>query len=63
MALACKIQVIRPEQVKPIAAMEDTFDQLDIRVGRAIDVELETRTPEPTYKIAIDFSKVGSKLI
>jgi len=37
--------------------MADSFDKLDIRVGRIIDVELETRTPKPTYKMEIDFGK------
>jgi len=30
------------KQTKPIVSMADTFDKLDIRVGRVIDVELET---------------------
>jgi len=51
-----------PKQAKPIAAMEDTFDRLDIRVGRVIDVELETRTPKPTYKMEIDFGKFGRRV-
>ena len=42
--------------------MEDTLDKLDIRVGRVIDVELETRTPKPTYKMDIDFGKFGKRI-
>jgi tRNA-binding protein len=42
--------------------MEDTLDKLDIRVGRVIDVELETRTPKPTYKMDIDFGKYGKRV-
>ena len=47
---------------KPIVSMEETFDKLDIRVGRIIDVELETRTPKPTYKLSIDFGKFGQRV-
>jgi tRNA-binding protein len=42
--------------------MADSFDKLDIRVGRIIDVELETRTPKPTYKMEIDFGKFGKRI-
>ena len=42
--------------------MADSFDKLDIRVGRIIDVELETRTPKPTYKMEIDFGKFGKRV-
>ena len=51
-----------PKQTKPIVSMEDTLDKLDIRVGRVIDVELETRTPKPTYKMDIDFGKYGKRV-
>jgi len=51
-----------PKATKPIVAMEETFDKLDIRVGRVVDVELETRTPKPTYKMEIDFGKYGKRL-
>jgi tRNA-binding protein len=50
------------KQTKPIVSMADTFDKLDIRVGRVIDVELETRTPKPTYKMEIDFGKFGKRV-
>ena len=42
--------------------MPDTFDKLDIRVGRVVDVELESRTPKPTYKMEIDFGKFGKRV-
>ena len=47
---------------KPIVAFEDSFDRLDIRVGRVIAVELETRTRKPTYKMTIDFGKFGQRV-
>jgi tRNA-binding protein len=51
-----------PKKTKPIVAMEETFHKLDIRVGRVVDVELETRTPKPTYKMEIDFGKYGQRV-
>jgi tRNA-binding protein len=53
---------IMPKETKPIVSMEATFDKLDIRVGRVIDVALETRTPKPTYKMLIDFGKFGKRV-
>lgn len=51
-----------PKEAKPIVSMENTFDKLDIRVGRITDVELETRTPKTTYKMEIDFGKYGKRI-
>lgn len=47
---------------KPIAAYEETFEKLDIRVGRITHAELETQTSKPTYKMTIDFGKFGSRV-
>ena len=47
---------------KPIVSFEETFNKLDIRVGRVIDVGLETRTHKPTYKMTIDFGKFGNRI-
>lgn len=46
---------------KPIVSFETTFEPLDIRVGRIIEVELETATHKPTYKMVIDFGKYGKR--
>ena len=51
-----------PKASKPIVLMEETFDKLDIRVGRVIAVEVEKRTPKPTYKMVIDFGKFGQRV-
>ena len=51
-----------PKETKPLVAMTDTFDKLDIRVGRVVDVELVTRTRKPTYKMEIDFGKYGKRV-
>jgi len=50
------------KQPKPIVSLEDSFDKLDIRVGRIIEVALETRTHKPTYKLLIDFGKFGHRI-
>ncbi len=48
-------------KIKPIVCYEDSFDKLDIRVGRVLEVELETRTHKPTYKMVVDFGKYGKR--
>ena len=47
--------------VKPVVDFESTFGALDIRVGRVVEVELETRTPKQTYRLVVDFGKYGRK--
>ena len=49
------------KEIKPVVLKEDTFDKLDIRVGRIIDVELETATHKQTYKMIVDFGKFGKR--
>lgn len=50
------------KDLKPIVSFEESFDKLDIRVGRVIDAELETSTHKPTYKMTIDFGKYGARI-
>ena len=50
------------KDAKPIVSFEESFGKLDIRVGRIIDVGLETRTRRPTYKMTIDFGKFGTRI-
>lgn len=45
---------------KEIVSKEDTFDKLEVRVGRIINVE-EITTPKKSYKMKIDFGKFGIK--
>lgn len=47
---------------KPVVSYEASFAKLDIRVGRVISVDLETRTHKPTYKMVIDFGKFGKRV-
>jgi tRNA-binding protein len=49
-------------KIKPVVPYEDSFAMLDIRVGRVIEVELETRTPKQTYKMVVDFGKYGKRV-
>ena len=46
---------------KQVVSFEDSFDKLDIRVGRVMKVEFEGRTHKPTYKMEIDFGKYGRR--
>ena len=46
---------------KPVVQYDVTLAPLDIRVGRVVEVELETATNKPTYKMVIDFGKYGKR--
>ena len=50
------------KEPKPIVAFENTFEKLDIRVGRVLEVKLETGTHKPTYEMVIDFGKFGKRI-
>jgi len=50
------------EKLKSVVSFEESFDKLDIRVGRVIEVDLETSTHKPTYKMTIDFGKYGKRV-
>ncbi len=50
------------KEIKPMVSFSDSFEKLDIRVGRIIEAELETRTHKPTYKMVIDFGKFGKRV-
>ena len=51
-----------PRETKPIVDYDESFDKLDIRVGRVVQVELETETHKPTYKMTVDFGKFGKRV-
>ena len=50
------------KETKSTVSFEESIGILDIRVGRVIDVGLETRTHRPTYKMTIDFGKFGTRI-
>lgn len=46
---------------KPLVLKEETFDKLEIRLGRILNVEIEPTAPKKAYKMKIDFGKFGIK--
>jgi len=50
------------KETKPTVSFEETFEKLDIRVGRVIEVDLESRTHKPTYRMMVDFGKYGKHI-
>lgn len=44
---------------KPIVLKEETFDRLDIRIGRILSVESAFDSPKAAYIIKADFGKFG----
>ena len=46
---------------KEIVSKEETFDKLEIRLGRVISVEVEPNAPKKAYRLKIDFGKFGIK--
>lgn len=46
---------------KEIVSKEETFDKLEIRLGRVISAEEEPTAPKKAYKIKVDFGKFGIK--
>jgi tRNA-binding protein len=44
---------------KEFVSKEETFDKLEIRVGRVMNVEEEPTSPKKAYKMRIDFGKFG----
>ena len=47
--------------MKETVTMEETFDKLEIRLGRVLEVELESSSPKKAYRLKIDFGKFGIK--
>jgi tRNA-binding protein len=46
-------------EIRPIVSKEDTFDRLEIRVGRILNVAQAENAPKPAYLIEADFGKFG----
>lgn len=46
---------------KTVVSKEETFDKLEIRVGRVISTEEEPAAPKKAYRLKIDFGKFGIK--
>ncbi|MCD6581603.1 MAG: tRNA-binding protein [Desulfuromusa sp.] len=50
------------KETKPTVSFEETFEKLDIRVGRVIEVDFESRTHKSTYRMVVDFGKYGKRV-
>jgi len=47
------------EETKPIVSKEETFDKLEIRLGKVISIASAPDTPKAAYVIKADFGKFG----
>jgi tRNA-binding protein len=47
------------EETKPVVSKEETFDKLEIRLGRVMSVSPAPDAPKPSYVIKADFGKFG----
>lgn len=45
--------------IKPTVSKEDTFDTLDVRLGRVVAVDEAPSAPKKAYKLTVDFGKYG----
>jgi len=48
-------------KIKSIVNKEETFDKLEIRLGRIISIEDAANAPKQAYLIKVDFGKFGIK--
>lgn len=46
---------------KPLVSKEETFDKLEIRLGKVLSIEVEPTAPKKAYRMKIDFGKFGIK--
>jgi tRNA-binding protein len=46
-------------EIKPVVSKENTFDLLEIRLGRILSVEIAERALKPSYMITADFGRFG----
>jgi tRNA-binding protein len=47
--------------LKPVVSMAESFDLLDIRVGKVLTVEFAESVQKQSYKLTADFGKFGVK--
>ena len=47
------------QEIKSIVSKEDTFDRLEVRVGRIVSVESSALAAKASYVIRADFGKFG----
>lgn len=46
-------------ELKPVVSMSESFDLLDIRVGKVLTVEIAEKAQKPSYKLTADFGRFG----
>ncbi|MFL6467110.1 MAG: tRNA-binding protein [Pyrinomonadaceae bacterium] len=46
-------------ELKPVVSMSESFDLLDIRVGKVISIENAQNAQKPSYKLTADFGRFG----
>ncbi len=49
-------------ETKPTVKKEDSFDLLEIRLGKILSVSSEQSAPKKSYRMEIDFGKYGRKI-
>ena len=50
------------EETKSVVSKEETFDKLEIRLGRVLDVIPAPDAPKAAYVIKADFGKFGQRV-
>ena len=48
-------------ETKSVVNKEDSFDLLDIRMGKIVAAEIEPSSPKQAYRLTVDFGKFGTK--
>lgn len=48
-------------ETKEIVSKEETFDRLEIRLGRVLSAEPESTAPKVSYRVVVDFGKFGQR--
>ncbi|GAB1428805.1 hypothetical protein MASR2M17_22380 [Aminivibrio sp.] len=51
------------KELKPTVWFEESFEKLDIRVGRVTEVQIQPGTRKPTYRMVIDMAFVSISFI
>lgn len=62
MSMIKVVEQVMSEETKSLAQKDQTFDALEIRVGRVISVDIEESAPKKAYRIEVDFGKFGRKI-
>ncbi len=47
--------------IKPTVSKDETFDKLEIRLGRVLSVEIEPSARKKSYRLEVDYGKHGRR--